>query len=103
MVEDAIAGFGKEGRRKEGGRLMTRLSLEGCPCFEVVPLAPVKSPRPGSPPHLVWGGGRLRRQEPAKKARTPRVWVGRSREALDWGGTGDTESRRFPLLTMNKV
>lgn len=57
MVEEAISDFGKEGGRKEGGRLMTRLSLEGCPCFEVVPLAPVKSPRPGLPPHLVWGGG----------------------------------------------
>lgn len=56
MVEDAITDFGKEGR-KEGGRIMTRLSLEGCPCFEVVPLAPVKSPKPGSPPHLSLGGG----------------------------------------------
>lgn len=55
MVEDAIADFGREGGRKEGGRLMTRLSLEGCPCFEVVPLAPVKCPRPGLPPH--WSGG----------------------------------------------
>lgn len=34
---------------------MTRLSLDGCPCFEVVPLAPVKCPRPGLPPH--WSEG----------------------------------------------
>lgn len=38
---------------------MTRLSLEGCPCFEVVPLAPVKSPRPGSRPSPGLGGGGL--------------------------------------------
>lgn len=56
MVEDAITDFGKEGGRKEGGKVMTRLSLEGCPCFEVVPLAPVKPPRPGSPPHSGVGG-----------------------------------------------
>lgn len=48
------SGRKKEG--KEGGRLMTRLGLEGCPCFEVVPLAPVKPPRPGSPPHSGVGG-----------------------------------------------
>jgi hypothetical protein len=37
---------------------MTRLSLEGCPCLDVVPLGPVKPPRPGSRPSpgLVWRG-----------------------------------------------
>lgn len=83
MVEDAIADFGKEEGRKEVGRIMTRLSLEGCPCFEVVPLAPSKIPKAWFVPSPGNRGGELRRQETAKKGRIARFGVGRIRDALD--------------------